>query len=79
MLFETLNLMFKVKQLFTKNYLLVLHIALFLVYFNSSVVFRSQSLMASKQVESRTQPSRPTTREKSEAKVMDRLFEDRPS
>ena len=36
--------MFKVKQLFTKNRLLLLHIALFLVHFNSLEVIRSQSL-----------------------------------
>ena len=31
------------------------------------------------EVESRTQPSRPRIRKKSEAKAKDRLFEDRPS
>ena len=36
--------MFKVKQLFTKNHLLLSHIALFLVHFNSLEVIRSQSL-----------------------------------
>ena len=36
--------MFKVKQLLTKNYLLCLHIKLFLVDFNSLVVSHSQNL-----------------------------------
>ena len=40
--------MFKVKQVFTKNYLLRLHITLFLVHFNSFEVTRSQSLKVSK-------------------------------
>ena len=40
--------MFKVKQLFTKNYVIVLHITLFLVHFNSVEVNRSQSLKVSK-------------------------------
>ena len=40
--------MFKVKQLFTKNFLLLWHITLFLVHFNSHVVIRSQSLKVSK-------------------------------
>ena len=48
MLSRTLGVMFEVKQLFTKNYLLLLHIALFLVYFNSLEVIRSQSLKVSK-------------------------------
>ena len=39
--------MFKVKQLFTKNYPL-LHITLLLVHFNSFEVIRSQSLKVSK-------------------------------
>ena len=34
MLSRNLDVMFKVKQLFTKNYLLLLHITLFLVHFN---------------------------------------------
>ena len=41
--------MFNMKQLFTKNYLLLSHIALFLVRFNSfEVIIRSQSLKVSK-------------------------------
>ena len=36
--------MFKVKQLFTKNYLLLLQIVIFLVNVNSFEVIRSQSL-----------------------------------
>ena len=40
--------MFKVKQLFTYNYLLLLYITLFLVYFNSFVVIRSQGLNSQK-------------------------------
>ena len=40
--------MFKVKQLLTKSYLLLSHIPLFLVYFNSFEVIRSQSLNVSK-------------------------------
>ena len=48
MLSRTLGVMFQVKQLFTKNYLLLLHTTLFLVHFNSSVVTRSQSLEISK-------------------------------
>ena len=35
MLFETLGVMFQIKQLFTENHLLFLHITLFLVHFNS--------------------------------------------
>ena len=48
MLSRTLGVMFKVKQLFTKNYLLLLHITLFLVHFNSYWVIRSQSLKVPK-------------------------------
>ena len=48
MLSKTLRVMFKVKQQFTKNHLLFLHIALFLVHFNSLEVIRSQSLKVSK-------------------------------
>ena len=48
MLSRTLGVMFKVKQLFTKNYQLLLHITLFLVHFNSLEVNRSQSLKDSK-------------------------------
>ena len=48
MLSKTLRVMFKVKQLFTKNHLLQLHIVLFLVHFNSWEVIRSQSLKVSK-------------------------------
>ena len=42
MLSRTLDVMFKVKQLFTENYLLLLHITLFVVHFNSIEVIRSQ-------------------------------------
>ena len=48
MLSRTLGVMFKVKQLFTKNYLLLLDITLFLVQFYSFKVIRSQSLKVSK-------------------------------
>ena len=48
MLFRTLGVMFKVKQLFTKNYLLFSHIALFLVHFISCEVIRFRSLKVSK-------------------------------
>ena len=48
MLSRTLGVMFYVKQIFAKNYLLVLHITLFLVHFNSFEVIRSQSLKVSK-------------------------------
>ena len=48
MLSRTLDVMFKVKQLFTKNYPLLLHITLFLVHFNSFDVIHSQSLEVSK-------------------------------
>ena len=41
LLSRTLGVMFKVKQLITKNYLLLLHITLFLVHFNSYEVIRS--------------------------------------
>ena len=44
MLSRTLDAMLKVKQPFSKNYLLLLHITLFLVYFYSFEVIRSQSL-----------------------------------
>ena len=40
--------MFKVKRVFTKIYLLLLHITLFFVDFNSYEVIRSQSLKVSK-------------------------------
>ena len=40
--------MFKVKQLFTKNHLFLLLIALFLIHFNRLEVIRSQSLKVSK-------------------------------
>ena len=48
MLSRTLCAMFNVKQLFPKNYLLLLHITLFLVHFNSYEVIRTQSLKVSK-------------------------------
>ena len=48
MLSKNLGLMFKVKQLFTKNYQLLLQITLFLVRLNSFYVIRSQSLQFSK-------------------------------
>ena len=44
--------MFKVKQLLTKKYLLLLHITLFLVHFNSFKVILSQSLKVSKSYQS---------------------------
>ena len=40
--------MFKVKQPFSKNYILFLHITLFLFYFNNFVDIRSQTLKVSK-------------------------------
>ena len=40
--------MFQVKQLFTKNYSLLLHITLVLVDFNSFEIIPSQSLKVSK-------------------------------
>ena len=48
MLSKILGVLFKVKQLFTKNHLLLSHIALFLVHFNSLEVIRSQCLKVSK-------------------------------
>ena len=39
--------MLEVKQVFIKNYLLLLHIMLFLVHFNSYEIIRSQSLKVS--------------------------------
>ena len=48
MLSRTLGVMFKVKQLFTKNHLLLLHIALIFVHFDSFEVIHSQSLKVSK-------------------------------
>ena len=48
MLSRTLLATFKVKQLFTKIYLLCLHITLFLVHFNSYEIIHSQSLKVSK-------------------------------
>ena len=47
MLSRTLDLMFKVKKLFTKNHLILLLITLFLVHFNSLEI-SSQSLKVSK-------------------------------
>ena len=47
MLYKTPGVMFKVK-LFTKNYLLLLHITLFSLHFNSFEVVRSQNLKVSK-------------------------------
>ena len=41
MLSKTLGVMFNVKQLFSKNHLFLLHIALFLVHFNSLEVIHS--------------------------------------
>ena len=49
--------MFKVKQLFTKKYLLLLHIVFVLVYFNSFEVIRSQSLMSQKVIKIQTDRS----------------------
>ena len=48
MLARTLDVIFKVKQLFTINYLLHLHITLFLVHFNSFEIICSQSVKVSK-------------------------------
>ena len=48
--------MFKVKQSFTKNYLLLLHIALFLVHFNSFEVICSQSLKVLKRYQNNQVP-----------------------
>ena len=48
MLSTTLGVMFKAKQLFTKNHLLLSLIELFLVYFNSLEVIRSPCLKVSK-------------------------------
>ena len=48
MLSRTRGVVFKVKQLFTKTYLLLLHIKVFLVHFKSFEVIRSQSLKVSK-------------------------------
>ena len=48
MLSRTLDVMFKVKQLFTINYPPLLYITLLLVHFNSFEVTRSQSLKVSK-------------------------------
>ena len=48
MLYRTLGVMFKVKQPFTKNHQLRLHVTLFLVHFNSYEVIRSQSSKVSK-------------------------------
>ena len=50
MLSRTQDVMSKVKQLFTKNDLLLLHITLFLVHFNSFEVNRSQSLKGIKKL-----------------------------
>ena len=47
MLSRTLGIMIQVKYLFTKNFLLFLHITLFLVHFNSFEVVRSQRLKVS--------------------------------
>ena len=48
MLSRTLGVMFKVKQPFTINYLLLWNITLFLVHFNGFEVIRSQSFEVSK-------------------------------
>ena len=48
MLSWTLGVIFKVKQLFTQNYLFILLITLVLVHFNSLKINRSQSLKVSK-------------------------------
>ena len=50
MLSKTLGVMFKVKQLFTKIYVFLLHIMLFLIHFNSFEVICCQSLKVSKTV-----------------------------
>ena len=57
MLSRTLDVMFKVKQLFTKNYLLFLYITLFLVNFNIYEVFRSQSLKVLKRYQNNQESS----------------------
>ena len=44
MLSRILGVMFNAKQIFTKNYLLLLHITLILVLFNILEFIRSQSL-----------------------------------
>ena len=48
MLSRIIGVMFKVNQLFTKNYPLFLHITLFLFDFNSFEIIRFQSLKVSK-------------------------------
>ena len=45
-----LGVMFKVKQLFTKNYLLLLHITPFLVHFNSFKVIRFEKFKRRKKL-----------------------------
>ena len=47
MLFRNLAAKFKVKQLFTKHYQLLLQITHYLVHFNSFEIIRSQSLKVS--------------------------------
>ena len=48
MLSKILGVMFKAEQLFTKNHLLLLHITLVLVHFNSFKVIRFASFNVSK-------------------------------
>ena len=45
---RTLGVMFKVKQPFTKNFLLLSHITLFLVHCNSLEIIRPHNLKSSK-------------------------------
>ena len=48
MLSRTIGVMFKVKQVFTKNYILLLQVTLFLICCNSYEVIRSLSLKIAK-------------------------------
>ena len=57
MLSKTLGVMFVVKQLFTNNYLLLLHNVLFLVYFNSFEVTGSESLKVAKSYQNNKETS----------------------
>ena len=57
MLSRILGVMFKVKQLLTENHLLLLHIATFVVHFNSFVVIRFSSSKVSKNHQTNQVPS----------------------
>ena len=48
MLSRTIGVMFKVNQVFTKNYILLLQVTLFLICCNSYEVIRSMSLKIAK-------------------------------